>query len=145
MKRIAESQAENGKDVPDLDIVNEILAKHETGYQVIDGMVTATAERAAEQASGTRAVIESPKRAVSRVAKPDLTSYGWTISATGSSGKHRDREPGIVTTRSNSIYGCAGSSSIPGTDHHFYSPIARAALLRPVVGDWLRLAVAFHR
>jgi TPR repeat protein len=71
-----ESQAENGKDVPDIDIVNEILAKHETGYQVIDGMVTATAERAAEQASGTRAVIESPKRAVRRVAKPDLTSYG---------------------------------------------------------------------
>ena len=40
-----ESQAEKGKDVPDIDIVNEILAKHETGYQVLDGAVVATAER----------------------------------------------------------------------------------------------------
>jgi hypothetical protein len=64
------------EDVPDIDIVNEILAKHVTGYQIVHGIVTAPAELAVEQATGTPAVIESPKRPLSRVANPDLISYG---------------------------------------------------------------------
>ena len=69
-----ESQAENGKDVPDIDIVNEILAKHETGYQVVDGMVLAADEHVVEQAS--RKSLESPKRPPTSVAKPD-TAPVW--------------------------------------------------------------------
>jgi hypothetical protein len=71
-----ESQAEKGKDVPDIDIVNEILAKHETGYQVVDGTVVATAEQVVEQVRRTPVTMESPRRSVSRVAKPDVVSYG---------------------------------------------------------------------
>jgi hypothetical protein len=71
-----ESQAEDGKDVPDVDIVNEILAKHETGYQVVDGTVVAAAEHVADEVRATPAAMESPRRSVSRVVKPDTISYG---------------------------------------------------------------------
>lgn len=71
-----ESQAENGKDVPDIDIINEILATHATGYQVVDGTVVATAEQIVEEVRGTPTVVELPRGSVSRVVKPDIVSYG---------------------------------------------------------------------
>jgi hypothetical protein len=73
-----ESQAKNGKDVPDIDIVNEILAKHETGYQVVDGTVLAADEHVVEQAS--RKSLESPKRPPTSIAKPDTAPYGGGVA-----------------------------------------------------------------
>jgi hypothetical protein len=71
-----ESQAETGKDVPDIDIVNEILAKHATGYQVVDGTVVATAEQIVERARERPAVEALAGRSVSKIAKPDIVSHG---------------------------------------------------------------------
>lgn len=66
-----ESQAASGKDVPDIDMINEILATHEAGYQVIGGTVVSTAEFAEEQVSGSAVAFEPPIHPVSSAVKPD--------------------------------------------------------------------------
>lgn len=66
-----ESQAASGKDVPDIDIINEILATHEAGYQVIGGTVVSTAELPEEQVSGSAVAFEPPIHTASSAVKPD--------------------------------------------------------------------------
>jgi hypothetical protein len=70
-----EARKAAGKNVPDIDIVNEILFRHGAGYQVVDGMVVQTAE----QMVGVGMVpmmVEPPKPAPAKPAKPGIVFRG---------------------------------------------------------------------